>query len=131
VRYLLLIYSPPWDNAQISPEEQAASMDEWGEFTADLMKRGVMEAGEALEGVETATTVRVTEGDSVITDGPFAETAEILGGFYVLNVKDLDEAIEIAGICPGAKYGSIELRPIVDFGEDYQQSVQERAGVAT
>ena len=106
-------------------------MEEWGEFTADLMKRGVMEAGEALEGVETATTVRVTEGDSVITDGPFAETAEILGGFYLLNVKDLDEAIEIAAICPGAKYGSIELRPIVDFGEDYQQSVQERAGVAT
>ena len=129
MRYLLLIYSPPWDNSQITPEEQAANMEEWSEFTADLLKRGVMDGGEALEGIETATTVRVTEGDVLTTDGPFAETAEVLGGYYVLNVKDLDDAIGIATVCPGAKYGSVELRPIVEFGDDYAQAIQERAGV--
>jgi hypothetical protein len=130
MRYLLMIYSEPWDNSELSPEEQAASMEEWAEFTAEVRRRDVMEAGEALEGIETATTVRVNDGDVLTTDGPFAETAEVLGGFYLLNVKDLDEAIEIASICPGAKYGSIELRPIVEFGEEYQQAIEERAGAA-
>jgi hypothetical protein len=130
MRYLLMIYSEPWDNSELSPEEQAASMEEWAEFTAEVRRRDVMEAGEALEGIQTATTVRVNDGDVLTTDGPFAETAEVLGGFYLLNVKDLDEAIEIASICPGAKYGSIELRPIVEFGEEYQQAIEERAGAA-
>ena len=130
MRYLLMIYSEPWDNSELTPQEQAASMEEWSEFTADLMKRGVMEAGEALEGIETATTIRVSDGDVLTTDGPFAETTEVLGGFYLLNVNDLDEAIEIAAICPGAKYGSIELRPVVELGEEYQQAIAERAGAA-
>lgn len=130
MRYLLMIYSEPWDNSELSPEEQAANMEEWAVFTAEVRRRDVMEAGEALEGIETATTVRVNDGDVLTTDGPFAETAEVLGGFYLLNVKDLDEAIEIASICPGAKYGSIELRPIVEFGEEYQQAIEERAGAA-
>ena len=129
MRYLLLIYSPPWDNSEVSAEDQAATMEEWTEFTADLMKRGVMDAGEALEGIETATTVRIKNGDVLTTDGPFAETAEVLGGFYALNVKNLDEAIEIAAACPGAKYGSIELRPIVELGDEYAKAIQERAGV--
>jgi hypothetical protein len=130
MRYLLLIYSEPWDNSSLTPEEQAENEKGWSEFTAELMRRGVMEAGEALEGVETATTVRVSDGDVLTTDGPFAETTEVLGGFYLLNVKDLDEAIEIAGMCPGASYGSIELRPIVEFGDEYQRAIEERAGAA-
>lgn len=129
MRYLLLIYSTPWDNSQLTAAEQAANMEEWTDFTADLVKRGVMEAGEALEGIETATTVRVNDGDVLTTDGPFAETAEVLGGFYALNVKDLDEAIAIAAACPGAKYGSIELRPIVELGDEYAKAIQERAGI--
>ncbi len=129
MRYLLLIYSTPWDNSQLTAAEQAANMEEWTDFTADLVKRGVMEAGEALEGIETATTVRVNDGDVLTTDGPFAETAEVLGGFYSLNVKDLDEAIAIAAACPGAKYGSIELRPIVELGDEYAKAIQERAGI--
>ncbi|HKX75216.1 MAG TPA: YciI family protein [Acidimicrobiia bacterium] len=129
MRYLLLIYGAPGDPAT-TPEEQAASMEEWGAYTADLLRRGVMEGGEALEEVETATTVRVRDGDVLTTDGPFAETAEVLGGYYVLKVKDLDEAISLAAACPGARRGSIELRPIVEFGEEYQQSVTERAGIA-
>jgi hypothetical protein len=130
MRYLLLIYGPPFDPSQVTPEERAASMQEWTDFTADVVRRGAMEAGEALEGPETATTIRLNGSDVMTTDGPFAETAEVLGGYYVLKVKDLDEAIGIAAICPGAKNGSIELRPIMELGEEYQQAVQERAGVA-
>jgi hypothetical protein len=130
MRYLLLIYGPPWDPSQLTPEQQAASMDEYTAFTADLVRRGVMEGGEALEGTETATTVRLKGSEVLTTDGPFAETAEVLGGYYVLKVKDLDEAIGIAAACPGAKNGSIELRPIIELGEDYQRAIAERAGVA-
>ena len=130
MRYLLLIYGPPWDASQRTPEEQAASMEEWGAYTADLLRRGVMEAGEALEGIETATTVKLNGSEVLVTDGPFAETAEVLGGYYVLKVRDLDEAIGIAAACPGAKNGSIELRPITELGEEYQQSITERAGIA-
>jgi hypothetical protein len=128
MRYLLLIYGPPVDQTQVSPEALAASMEAWTEYTADLVRRGVMEAGEALEGVETATTVRVRDGETLTTDGPFAETAEVLGGYYVLKCKNLDEAIEIAAACPAAPTGSIELRPIQELGEEYQQAILERAG---
>jgi hypothetical protein len=130
MRYLLLIYGPQRDPSQATPEQLAASMEEWTEYTADLLRRGVMEAGEALEGVETATTVKLRGGETLTTDGPFAETAEVLGGYYILKVKDLDEAIEIAAACPGARDGSIELRPIAELGIEYQQAVEERAGIA-
>jgi hypothetical protein len=130
MRYLLLIYGPQRDLSQATPEQLAASMEEWTEYTADLLRRGVMEAGEALEGVETATTVKLRSGETLTTDGPFAETAEVLGGYYILKVKDLDEAIEIAAACPGARDGSIELRPIAELGMEYQQAVEERAGIA-
>jgi hypothetical protein len=130
MRYLLMIYGPKWDPTQTTPEEQAASMEEWGAYSADLLRRGVMEAGEALEGVETATTVRLNGSEVLTTDGPFAETTEVLGGYYVLKVKDLDEAIGIAAACPGAKFGSIELRPIAGMSADNQASIAERAGIA-
>jgi hypothetical protein len=131
MRYLLLIYGPQWDPSGLTPEQIQASMDEWTDYTADLVKRGVMESGEALEPTHTATTVRLRNGETLTTDGPFAETNEVLGGFYLLNCKDLDEAIELAAACPAAREGSIELRPITDFGEDYQKAVQERAGIAS
>ena len=131
MRYLLLIYGPQgdWSESQ-SPEERQAVMERWTDYTADLLRRGVMESGEALESTSTATTVRVRNGETLTTDGPFAETNEVLGGYYALNCKDLDEAIEIAAACPASDYGSIELRPISDFGEEYQQAVMERAGLA-
>jgi len=130
MRYLLLIYGQDLDPSQSTPEQLAASMNQWTDYTADLLKRGVMEAGEALEGTETATTVRLRDGEVLTTDGPFAETAEVLGGYYVLKVKDLDEAIAIAADCPASRTGSIELRPIQELGADYQQAVLERAGLA-
>jgi hypothetical protein len=131
MRYLLLIYGPEWDASGMTEEQVQASMEEWTDYTANLLKRGVMEGGDALEPTSTATTVRVRSGDTLTTDGPFAETNEVLGGYYVLNCKDLNEAIEIAAKCPGARNGSIELRPITDLGEEYQKAVQERAGVAS
>jgi hypothetical protein len=130
MRYLMLIYGPQWDTSGVSPEQMQAVMDEWTNYTADLLKREVSEGGEALEPVSTATTVRVRDGEKLTTDGPFAETNEVLGGYYLLNCKNLDEAIEIAAQCPGAREGSIELRPITEFGDDYQQAVMERAGLA-
>jgi hypothetical protein len=130
MRYLLLIYGPQWDPSGMTPEETQEVMNEWTDYTADLLKRGVSEGGEALEPVSTATTVRVRDGNTLTTDGPFAETNEVLGGYYVLNCKDLDQAIEIAAQCPGARAGSIELRPITEFGDEYRQAVLERAGLA-
>ena len=131
MRYLLLIYGPEWDSSGMTPEQREASMNEWTDYTADLLKRSKMEAGEALEPTSTATTVRVRDGETVTTDGPFAETNEVLGGFYLLNCKDLDDAIEIGAACPAAKNGSIELRPISEFGEEYQEAVRQRAGSAS
>jgi hypothetical protein len=131
MRYLLLIYGPQGDRSEIAPEQMQAIMDEWTDYTADLVRRGVTEGGEALEPTSTATTVRVRDGQTLTTDGPFAETNEVLGGYYVINCDNLDQAIEIAAKCPGARDGSIELRPITDFGEEYQQAVQERAGLAS
>jgi hypothetical protein len=87
-------------------------MKAYGAFTEDVRKRGLMQAGEALEPTTTATTVRVRDGETVTTDGPFAETKEALGGFYLVDARDLDEAIELAARIPAAKHGSIEVRPI-------------------
>jgi hypothetical protein len=130
MRYMLLIYTPESDWSEVSPEQRQAIMEEWTDYTAGLLKRGVSEGGDALAPTTTATTVRVRDGQMLTTDGPFAETNEVLGGYYALNFKDLDEAIEIAAQCPAARYGSIELRPITEFGDEYQQAIKERAGLA-
>jgi hypothetical protein len=89
-----------------------------------------MKGGEALQPTATATTVRVRDGQTLSTDGPFAETKEVLGGFYIVEAADLDEAIGYAARIPGAKEGSIEVRPIVDFGDQSMQAFAEasRAG---
>jgi hypothetical protein len=111
MRYLLLIYAaeatqPP------APDVREAEMKAYGAFTEDIRKRGLMQAGEALEPTSTATTVRVQDGRTVTTDGPYAETKEALGGFYLVDARDLDEAIELAARIPAAKHGAIEVRPI-------------------
>jgi hypothetical protein len=113
VQYLLLItgdLSQPTSQAEID-----RVMGEYWEYDKAVADAGVKIAGEALQGLETATTVRVRDGERVLTDGPFAETREVIGGFYLLDVPDLDAALDWAARCPGAKYGSIEVRPIRVF----------------
>ncbi len=116
MKYLLLIYTDEQMAAAASPEEQNAVMGEYFAFTSATQASGVFNAGEALMPITTATTVRVRQGKTVTTDGPFAETKEQLGGYYLLDCKDLDEAIGWAAKIPGARHGSIEVRPLVVFG---------------
>ena len=93
-------------------------MGEWFQYTEDLRSSGAMVAGDALQPTGTATTEsQPNGGDALITDGPFAETREQLGGYYLLNVADLDEAIAWAKKCPGARTGKIELRPVMEFDQ--------------
>ena len=117
MRYMLLIYVAESVYETQSQEQQAAEYQEYATFGEKAAQRGLSPEGEALQPVTTATTVRVREGKILTTDGPFAETKEQLGGYYVLDCKDLDEAIEMATQIPGARYGSIEIRPIMEFGE--------------
>jgi hypothetical protein len=98
--------------------EQALGPDELGEYVAfgeEMGRRGVLQSGERLRPTTDATTVRVRGGEVLTTDGPFAETKEQIGGYYVVDCRDLDEAIEVASKIPGARRGSIEVRPIWDM----------------
>jgi hypothetical protein len=116
MRYLLLIYQNETAHAQYSQEELGAEYAAYNAFGEEARKRGVLnDGGEALMPTNTATTVRVRDGKTLTTDGPFAETKEQLGGFYVVNCKDLDEATEFAAKIPAVKDGSIEIRPIMEF----------------
>jgi hypothetical protein len=115
MRYLLLIYTEEPTEAPPA-DAMAAETEGYDAFSKEIRDRGLFEAGEALHPTTSATTVRVRDGETVTTDGPFAETKEALGGFYLISAKDLDEAIELAAKIPGAKHGSIEVRPIFDYG---------------
>jgi hypothetical protein len=115
MRYALLIYASEQDWANQSEEQGQAQFQEYMAFTKDIVDRGIYQSGEALQPTATATTVRVRDGETLTTDGPFAETKEQLGGFYVVEAKDLDEAIEIAARIPDVRNGSIEVRPIMEI----------------
>jgi hypothetical protein len=118
MRYLLTIYADESARADVSPEEAQAQMAVWQSFTEDAQEKGVFVGGEGLQPTSTATTVRVRDGERMVTDGPFAETKEQLGGFYLLDCEDLDAAIDWAARIPAAPYGSIEVRPVMVFEED-------------
>jgi len=118
VKYLLLIYTPE-STKEPPAEAMAAVMDAYNAFTNHVKQSGAYVSAEALQPTPTATTVRVRDGQTLTTDGPFAETKEALGGFYLVEAKDLDEAIDYAARIPGAQMGSIEVRPVVDFPADY------------
>lgn len=115
MHYLLLIYTPEAVEAALTPAEQETYMNGYFAFTAETKARQLFVGGEALQPIATATTVRVRAGKTVITDGPFAETKEQLGGYYLLDCPNLDLAIEMAAKIPGAVHGSIEIRPIQSF----------------
>jgi hypothetical protein len=110
MRYLLLIYGN--ESAELNPTEMEGMMSAYNAFTDEVKASGAYLGGEALQPTATATTVRVRSGDTQLTDGPFAETKEQLGGFYLVDCKDLDQAIAYAGKIPGASHGSVEVRPI-------------------
>jgi hypothetical protein len=115
MKYMLLLYSAPDAGpAQGSPEAEA-QMGRWFAVTEEMGKAGVLVAGDALQPVETATTLRAPNGSPVLSDGPFAETKETLGGYYVLDVPDFDTAAEWAAKMPLAPYGSVEIRPLWEF----------------
>jgi hypothetical protein len=114
MRYLALIYTE--ESTEPPAEGEARQMmEEYGSYTEMIKSRGVFLGGEGLQPSSTATTVRVQNGTVSTTDGPFTETKEQLGGYYLLDCKDLDEAIDLAAKIPGARWGSIEVRPIMEF----------------
>lgn len=117
MRYACLIYDEQGKWEQMSKTESEGMMGEYVAFTEDIKKSGHYVAGEALQPVQTATTIRQRAGKLSSTDGPFAETKEQLGGFYLIEAKDLDEAIRIASRIPSVRIGSIEIRPVVDFSQ--------------
>ena len=108
MQYALLIYTPE-PTEEVPQEQLGAEMEEYNAFGQHLRDRNAMLGGEALDSVATATTVRVVDGKTITTDGPFAETKETLGGFYLVEAADLDEAISYAAMIPGARHGCIEV----------------------
>lgn len=115
MRYALLIYANEASQATMSQEEQGALYDAYNAYSAELREAGAHIGGEALLPISAATTVRVRDGKALTTHGPFAETAEQLGGFYMINCENLDEALAWAAKIPDAKNGSVEVRPLMDF----------------
>ncbi len=116
MRYMLLLYSAEDAGPAPETEEFAAEMEQWFSLTAEMGDAGVMQGGEALQPSATATTVRVRDGKTLTTDGPFGEVKEVLGGFYLIDVADLDAAREWAARIPSAPYGSVEIRPVMEIG---------------
>jgi hypothetical protein len=114
-QYMLLIYGDPSKGPQEGSPEFDAHMGEWFAYTEGLQKAGVHVAGEALEPPSTATTVAVRDGERVVTDGPFADTKEWLGGFYIIDAPDLDAALDHAAGMPNISYASVEVRPVMKF----------------
>jgi len=112
MQYLLMIYSNEVEYAKLDAATSQKVMAEYGAFTQSIIQSGNFKAGDRLQPTATATTVRVKDGKVLTTDGPFAETREQLGGYYLVEAKDLDAALGIAARIPGARYGSIEVRPI-------------------
>jgi hypothetical protein len=112
MRYALLICTNEGQDASLDEKEGQALFAKYGQFMEEMEGRGVLQGGERLRPTSDATTVRVRDDETLTTDGPFAETKEQIGGFYLVDCKDLDEAIEIAAKIPGAAHGSVEVRPI-------------------
>src|ERR1700743_299271 len=115
MQYLLMIYRNEADLGKMDAAARKAMTAEYHTFTPSIGQRGNFKAGDVLQPTSTATTVRVRDGKTLTTDGPFAETREQLGGYYLIDAKDLDAALSIAARIPGAKDGSIEVRPVMVY----------------
>jgi hypothetical protein len=114
-QYMLLIYDEEAQRASATEEDMARVMQEYYAYTDSLTQRGALKEGAPLDPISTAKTVRVRDGQALVVDGPFAETKEQLGGFYMVECDTVDQAVEAAKMCPGAKYGSVEVRPIMQI----------------
>lgn len=119
MQYMLLIYGNEAAMKSATDADRDAMFRAYREYTQSIIKTGNMKGGDALQPTATATTVRVRDGKTLTTDGPFAETREQLGGYYLVEAKDLDEATKLAARIPGAQVGSIEVRPIMQLPPDY------------
>lgn len=113
MQYMLLIYGEEAKWACLSPEKLSEEMGAYFAYTEELAKAGKLKAGDELHPVATAKTVSVEGGSRHVVDGPFAETREALGGYYLIEAENVDEALEWAAKCPGARYGRVEVRPVV------------------
>ena len=118
MQFMLLIYDDEQIPQTMSEEERNAFMGEYFAYTEELRQAGAYVAGDALQAIETATTVRVRDAEQLLTDGPFAETKEQLGGYYIVDVDSLDDAIRWAAKIPSARFGSLEVRPVVVFDRE-------------
>ena len=119
MQYMLLIYGNEAAMKSATQADRDAMFRSYHDYTQSIIKTGNMKAGDALQPTATATTVRVRDGKTMTTDGPFAETREQLGGYYLVEAKDLDEATKLAARIPGAHVGSIEVRPVMQLPPDY------------
>jgi hypothetical protein len=115
VRYMLLIYGDERQWTELSEEESAAEMGRWEAYGKDIEGEGILRGGDALHPTAAATTVRVRNGETQVTDGPFAETREQLGGYYMIECDSIDQAIDAARRIPSVDSGSVEVRPIMEF----------------
>ena len=115
MQYLLLIYRNEAELGKMTPADREKMSAEYGTYTQSIIASGNFKAGDGLQPTTTATTVRVRDGKTMTTDGPFAETREQLGGYYLVEAKDLDAAIGMAARIPGARDGSIEVRPVMIY----------------
>jgi hypothetical protein len=118
VQYMLLIYDDPQTWAEIGEDERNAVLGEYFAYTEELRKAGAFVAGEALQPTETAKSVRVRDGEEAVTDGPFAETKEVFGGFYLIDVDSEEDALRWAAKVPSSRFGTIEVRPTVVFDRE-------------
>ena len=128
MQYLLLIYGDQDGWKSRTEEENGQLMQDYMQFTQELEASGAMVAGNALQPTDTSTTVRVRNDETLTTDGPFAETKEQLGGYYLVDVANLDEAIAVAADIPGASHGSVEVRPIMNYDAVREGDAAETAG---
>jgi hypothetical protein len=112
MRYMLLLYTS--GRSEMPEDERAEALAAYMDYTRECQERGVYVAAEPLDDVTAAKTVRVRDGEGLVTDGPFAETREWLGGYFILDCHDLDEVLELAAKCPNALRGSVEVRPLLE-----------------
>ncbi len=117
MKYMLILTSQPKDEPTPDSAEFGPYMAEWEAYTNALVEAGALLGGEALHGPEAATCVQMRDGERIVTDGPFIESKEVIGGFYLIDVPDLDAALDWASRVPNATFGTVEVRPVMAFDE--------------